>query len=84
MSQPYGYVVEQSAAEFLLRLDESEALYLAATFRWLAARPHTPGAEEHHDHTGRVLQAHLVGSFTVVVWADHAVRELRVVEIYPD
>ena len=84
MSQAYGYVLEQFPAEFLLQLEESEARHLVANFRWLAANPHEPGADEHRDHLGRRLQVHVLGHFTVVTWADHAVRELRIVEIYPD
>ncbi|MFH1497167.1 MAG: hypothetical protein ABII82_05005 [Verrucomicrobiota bacterium] len=84
MSSAYGYVLEASAAEFLLRLDEPDARHLLANVRWLASNPHEPGADEHRDGSGRLVQAHLIGHYTVITWADHAVRELRVVEIYPE
>ena len=38
----------------------------------------------HRDAAGHRLEAHLYGTYTVVTWVDHAVREVRVVEIIVD
>lgn len=84
MSRSYNYVLEQGAFEHFVRLDEEDARHLAAHFRWLAHNPNEPGAEEHRSASGRLYQVHLIGHHTVIVWADHAVKELRIVEIYAD
>jgi hypothetical protein len=84
MSRAYQNVLEQRAFEYLSRLDEPDSRLLVSHFRWLAANPHEPGAEEHRASSGRTLQLHLIGHHTLVTWTDHAVRELRIVEIYAD
>ncbi len=84
MSRVYQYVLEQRACEYLTRLNEPDSRFLVSQFRWLAANPHALGAEEHRASSGRILQVHLIGHHTLVTWTDHAVCELRIVEIYAD
>ena len=66
--------------EALRFLSEEEQDFRVAYFRLLAARPQTEGAAWRLDDTGRKNFADTAGPFTVVHWADHAVRELRIVE----
>ena len=76
----YRYVVEERAMEALLFVSDEEQDFLVAYFRLLASRPHAEGAAWCLDDTGRKNFADTTGPFTVVHWADHAVREMRMVE----
>lgn len=84
MAAVYRYVLEQRAAEFILALAEDEQDLTRSFLRWLAANPDRAGDANHRDSNGRLNQAHLCGPFTIVVWTDHAVCEVRVVEVMKD
>lgn len=47
----------------------------------LAETPSQTGDYSTDDDTGRTVQHILIGDFHLSYWADHAVRELRIVEI---
>ena len=80
----YRYVLEASAFEAFIQLGEDEAGLLGSFFRWLAANPHAEGGGWHQDSSGRTNFASLCGPFIVVHWPDHAVREVRIVQIIRD
>jgi hypothetical protein len=50
----------------------------------LAANPHAIGQGFHNDAAGRSNFASLCGPFLIVHWADHAAREVRIVQIRRD
>lgn len=76
----YRYVVEGRVMGALRSVGDEELDFLVAYFRLLAARPHSEGAAWRIDEAGRKNFADIAGPFTVVHWADHAVREVRIVE----
>ncbi len=76
----YRYVVEERVMEALRFVSEEEQDFLVAYFRLLASRPHTEGAAWRLDVAGRKYFADSTGPFTVVLWADQALREVRIVE----
>ena len=80
----YRYVLESSAFEFFVQLPEEEGELLCSYFRWLAAHPQSEGDGWHQDTTGRTNYASLCGPFLVVHWTDHAVREVRIVQLMRD
>jgi hypothetical protein len=80
----YRYVLESSAFEFFVQLPEEEAELLCAYFRWLSAHPESEGDGWHQDTTGRTNYASLCGPLLVVHWTDHAVREVRIVQLIRD
>ncbi|MFA6289321.1 MAG: hypothetical protein WC661_18210 [Opitutaceae bacterium] len=84
MSPGYDYVVESAAIDFLAELEPDELRFLLGSFEWLARKPNEPGILSHHDRAGRAVQAHFFGSYTIVAWTDHAVREVRIVEVIED
>jgi hypothetical protein len=84
MNQGYVYVAEELAVDFLVSLANEEQDLLRSYFRWLATRPHIAGTLEHRDGAGRAVQAHLCGPFLIATWSDHAVREVRIVEVFRD
>jgi hypothetical protein len=81
MSSGYRYVLDQAVAERLLRLSARQIRSLIELFQHLADNPGEAGAEWVPDREGRKNQAMIHGPFTVVYWADHAVRELRIVAL---
>jgi hypothetical protein len=84
MSQLYRYVVEGAALEFLVAREDVDFRLLIGACKWLACYPHTKGVAMHRDAAGHRLEAHLYGAYTLVTWVDHAVCEVRVVEILVD
>ncbi|HEY9250093.1 MAG TPA: hypothetical protein VIO38_13215 [Rariglobus sp.] len=84
MSSGYGYVVESAAVVFLAGLEPEELSFLMSSFEWLARNPSESGVLSHRDQSGRAVQAHFFGSYTIVAWTDHAVREVRIVEVIED
>ena len=80
----YRYVLEETAFEAFVQLGDEDWELAHSYFRWLAAHPHSTGQGSHHDATGRPNYASLCGPFLIVHWADHAVREVRIVQIRPD
>ena len=83
MTSVYRYVLEQSAFEYFVRLDEREARHCLNHFCRLAANPHETGDAHCLDAAGRALQMELAGPHTVIFWADHAAGEVRIVDISP-
>lgn len=84
MSSGYGYVVESAAGDFLAELEAGELRFLIGSFEWLTRNPTEPGVLSHRDRSGRAVQAHLIGRYTIIAWTDHAVREVRIVEVFED
>ncbi|MEO7413425.1 MAG: hypothetical protein ABIZ81_08710 [Opitutaceae bacterium] len=76
----YRYVLEERAVDSLLFLSVEEQDYLLAYFRLLAAQPNAESEAWSLDEAGRKNFANTSGPFTVVHWADHATREVRIVE----
>ena len=49
--------------------------------RGLADNPHLPGDYTEQDETGRALEIKIVGRYAVTYWADHPVKEIKVVHV---
>jgi len=47
----------------------------------LADNPTKPGDYEERDDAGRPIQIKIVGDYALTYWADHAVREVKVIQI---
>ena len=81
MSLGYRYVIAQQAADFALRLPPSEQQRLASACRLLAAQPFRTGDYSTRDDAGRMLQNLLIDDWVLTYWSDHAVKEVRIVEL---
>jgi len=81
---PYRYVLEEATFEAFVQLPEVEADLLCSYFRWLSSHPHDEGDGWHKDTVDRIHFASLCGPFVVVHWTDHAVKEVRIVQILRD
>jgi hypothetical protein len=80
-SSRYRFVLEQRAFEQFVGLRDSEGDLLASFFVWLADRPFDTSDYQVTDDDGRINCGHLCGPFVIVAWTDHAVREVRIVQI---
>jgi hypothetical protein len=56
---------------------------LIRLFEQLAEDPFRPGDYVETDEIGRPVQVLIIGSHAVCFWADHAVREVKVLELTP-
>ena len=81
---PYRFVREEAAFEVFVQMPDVEAELAHSYFRWLAANPNSTGQGFHTDATGRPNYASFCGPFLIVHWTDHAVREVRIVNIPHD
>ena len=84
MSLDYHYVIERPVAEHIVSLPRSRARQLIAFFEYLERNPDLSGQEWCMDEAGRRHEALIFGPVTLVFWTDHALREVRIVQIIED
>jgi hypothetical protein len=78
---PYEPVLSSKAAAFLVALSKSRQRKLIGLLDQLADNPSQIGDYFEPDESGREVQFILVRDLLIAFWADHAVRELRIVDI---
>jgi hypothetical protein len=78
--QPYKVLIciELLKLPRLSRPDREKILIFLES---LAHDPSKPGDFEERDEVGRPVQIKLVGSYALTFWADHAVKEIKVVNV---
>ena len=81
MAKSYNLVYSETAADFHLRLSKRRLSPLLYDFRKLAENPNIRSDYRVQDNEGREVEHLLVGDFVVSYWPDHAVSEIRIVEI---
>jgi hypothetical protein len=81
MAANYGYVVDSDVLEEFLRIPLRQREGLVMAFRRLAGNPFQRGETSFHDFTDREIQKKLFGQWVISFWADHAVKEVRIVGI---
>ena len=81
MSAEYQVVLHGDLLELLFNMRRAERKRLTQFFDSLAKKPGTPGDYEETDSVGRLNQVKVMGRWAVTYWADHAVKEVRVVRI---
>jgi hypothetical protein len=77
----YEPVLSSRAAAFLVSLSKGRQRKLIGLLYQLAENPSQIGDYSEPDETGRDVQFILVQDRLIAYWADHAVRELRIVDI---
>ena len=77
----YEPVLSSKSAGFLVGLSKARQRMLIRILYQLAETPSQIGDYSEADGTGRVIQFILIRDLLVAFWADHAVRELRIVDI---
>jgi len=77
----YEPVLSSRAIGFLYSLRKAKQRKLIDLIFRVAAVPSQVGDYESRDDTGREIQHLRIGDLIISFWADHAVKELRIVEI---
>jgi hypothetical protein len=77
----YEPVLSSKAAAAILGMTRARQSELLEVISRLAALPHHRGDYRERDFAGREVEYVLAGDFVISFWADHPVRELRIVEI---
>jgi hypothetical protein len=78
---PYEPVLSSKAAAFLVAISKARQGRMIGLLYQLAENPSQIGDYSEPDETGREVQFILVRDLLIAFWADHAVRELRIVDI---
>jgi len=81
MAASYRYVLDDSVVENLLTLPARHREQFVIFFRRLAGDPFQSGESSFRDLSRREIQRAHFGQWLVSFWADHAVKELRIVGI---
>ncbi|MBI4023930.1 MAG: hypothetical protein HY360_03055 [Verrucomicrobia bacterium] len=81
MNAAWELVVHGAAVDFFASRRLRERAELLDVLRRLTAHPNQRGDATEQDQTSRTLQIKQVGVWRITYWADHAVKELRVVRI---
>lgn len=80
-NRSYEPVLSSRAAEFLVSRSKARQRKLIKLLSQLAANPNQSGDYSLSDDTAREVQFILLGDLLVAYWADHPVKELRIVDI---
>jgi len=78
---PYDPVLSGKASSCLVGLPRKKQRAVIALLFQLAELPSQLGDYSSHDDAGRVIQHLLIGDWHISFWADHASKELRIVEL---
>jgi hypothetical protein len=79
----YIYALDAEVCEYLVTLPKRRREPLVKQFQALAANPYQEAEESYLDENGRTIHLLLAGRFVILWWADHAVKEVRVVGLDP-
>ncbi len=77
----YSAVFAEGAAEFIFQLPKRRQKQVAALARQLAALPHLRSDYFLPDDSGRKVEHLMIEDYVFAYWIDHAVREVRIVDI---
>lgn len=77
----YEPVLSSKATGVLLGFSKSKQRKVIGLLYQVASYPSQFGDYSEIDSTGRDVQFLLIGDFLIGFWADHAVQELRIVDI---
>jgi len=83
MAKQHNYepVLSGKASSFLVGLSKTKQRAVVLLAYQLAEHPGQLGDYATEDEVGRAVQHLLVGDWQISFWPDHAVRELRIMEI---
>jgi hypothetical protein len=77
----YAYSLRERAALAILAADEDERRELLDVCEALAHNPARPGTEQVIAEGGRSNEVLYTAHFRVVYWTDHAVKEVRIMDV---
>jgi hypothetical protein len=77
----YAYSWRERAALAILAADEDERRQLLDLCEALSRSPGQLGTEQVIDETGRTNEVTYTAHFRVTYWTDHAVKEVRIMDV---
>ena len=77
----YSVYVESHIAESVGQMKLKERNQILRLFGKLRTDPFVEGDYVERDSIGRLMQVVIVGSHAVVFWVDHAVKEVKVIDL---
>ncbi len=81
MTPDWKLVIHEPTLRFLLSCRVRERNEIFAFLQQLASNPYQEGEQTERDASGRMHQIIGFRRWSIAYWADHAVKELRVVRI---
>jgi hypothetical protein len=79
--RPYALVFSESAADFILSLSTQRRRKVRTLAEHLARDPFVRSDYALPDEAGRMIEHLLIEDFVFAYWGDHAVCEIRIVDI---
>lgn len=77
----YSVFVESHIAESFPQMKLKERNQILRLLKKLRTNPFLEGDYVERDNIGRLMQVVIVGQSAVVFWADHAVKEVKVIDL---
>jgi hypothetical protein len=81
MSVEYVLFMRSEVVDTYRSLRRAERDSLARFFDLLETLPTLAGETTERDHTDRIVQVKFVAKFKVVYWADHSVKEIKILRL---
>lgn len=81
MIDPYEVFLRSEAISALRALPLRHRKLVSSFIDQLAADPFAEGDYQNSDASGRMLSIKVVGSSAITYWADHAVKEIKILDI---
>jgi hypothetical protein len=79
MPSAYAYILHGAVMEVIIHLPLRQREQLEAIFRALAADPYQMTGSFFYEPSGRKVQVKFLHPWMISFWADHAVKEVRIV-----
>jgi len=81
MTEPHEVFLRSEAIESLRRIQGIQRRRIAGFIESLALDPFLSGDYSVQDSSGRFIHIKILGSYAVTFWADHPVREIKMIDI---
>ena len=83
MSQPYSLFVRHELYEVIRQMRPKWRAQVVRYLEALSADPFQSGDYTECDPSGSLIQVKVMGPWAILFWTDHAVSEVKVVQILP-
>lgn len=80
---PYRVFIATEVIAFLKTCPHREQLLITRLFEELVNDPYRAGDYVERDEIGRPIQVKIIGRYAVFFWADHPVKEVKIVDLKP-
>ena len=79
--RPYRVFLRLEAMESLRSVKGAQRTRISQFIDSLAREPSQSGDYSERDETQRLIEVKIIGQFAVTYWSDHAVSEVKVIDI---